>query len=244
MYPLLGIGLRFLHDVHHCRVWGIRWQRGLPLFLLALALIGWVGIRPGGVGVALVLLVMAAVLGLSPWLAQRRGYVAFRPEASLPATSPLPLAPADKVPVRVSGLLGVEGRERVFAELPGYYRTYASREHAILARKTPRRGRFCREQDPAVLGMWYLFITPTALLQVEPGRLYFGSRGRLALRLYYRRRNHHGRETSAIAFLSFDDEADRRRVYGDLLYDRSRLEENRPNEGRTREEKGDSSAPA
>lgn len=222
MYPLLGIVLRFLHDVHRCRVWGIRWQRGLPFLLVTLALIGWIGFRPGGVGIALVLLVMAAVLGLGPWLAQRRCYVVFRAEAGLPATSPLPLAPADKVPVRVSGLLGVEGRERVFAELPGYYRTYASREHAILARKTPRRERFCREEDSAVLGMWYLFITPAALLQVEPGRLYFGPRGRLALRLRYRRRDRHGRETSAVAFLSFDDEADRRRVYGDLLYDQSR----------------------
>ncbi|MDW8269526.1 MAG: hypothetical protein RMN24_10205, partial [Anaerolineae bacterium] len=148
MHALLGIGLRLLHDVHRCRVLGIRWQRGLPVLLLALALIGWLGIRPGGFGVALGLVGLAIVLGFGSWLAQRRCYVAFRPEMDLAPTSSA-LAPADKVPVRVSGLLGVEGRERVFAELPGYYRTYASREHAVLARKTLRRGRFCREDDPA-----------------------------------------------------------------------------------------------
>jgi hypothetical protein len=222
MYALLGILLRFLHDVHRCRVLGIQWQRGWPLLLAALALIGWIGFRSGGLGVALGLIGIAAILGAGPWLAQRHGYVAFRPEVVPPAAPASPLAPADKVPVRVSGLLGVEGRERVFAELPGYYRTYASREHAVLARKTPRRGRICREDDPAVLGMWYLFITPAALQQVDPGRLYFGRHARPALRLRYRHRDRRGRETNAVAFLSFDDEADRRRVYGDLVSDRDR----------------------
>lgn len=222
MDALLGIGLRLWHDIRWCRVLGIRWQRGLPPVLVILALIAWMGMGPDGYGIAAGLIGVAVVVGIGPWVAQRHFYVVFRPEAVLPPAALSPLAPTDKVPVRVSGRLGVEGREQVFTELPGYYRTYASREHAVLARKTPRRGRLCREDDPDRMGMWYLFITPAALVRVDPGRLYFGAHSRPALRLCYRRRDRHGRETAAIAFLSFADEADRSRVHGDLLYDRGR----------------------
>ncbi len=228
MYAFLGIALRFLHDIHWCRVWGIRWQRRLPPVLVILALTVWIGTGRNGIEMVAGLLGTAVVVGLGPWLAQRRFYVVFRPEAVLPSVPLQPLTPTDKVPVRVSGRLGVEGREQVFTELSGYYRTYASREHAVLARKTPRRGRICREEDPHVMGMWYLFITPAELVRVEAGRLYFGAHGRPALRLSYRHRDRHGRATNAIAFLSFADEIDRSRVQGDLLYDRGKHSDRSP----------------
>jgi hypothetical protein len=163
----------------------------------------------------------AAVMFLRGWAA-RGYYVVFLPEPGLASPAPLPLLPEDKIPLRATGRFDVQSRERFFADLPAYWRTYASREHAVLAIQHPTR--FLLGQSRAEdAGMWYAFIPPGAIAEVVPGQLRYGRHGNPGLRVVYRRQppasegKRPPKAVNAAIYLAFVDEASRARGWADLV---------------------------
>ncbi len=222
MSTFQGVCLRLLHGLRFHEWLGASLERWLQLILLALAGLALLRLLPGGpvLGVALLALVLLLALGQA-W-ARRRLYVYFVPAKAAAAPPQSALAPHDKLLVRATGLFAVDGQETAWTDLVAYYRTFATREHAIMARRTPSRLLGFAERDPDALGMWYLFVTPPALVQVRPGELYFGRHPRSALRLDYHRRTPKGKTAPAVAYLSFDSAADRQTVWADLVWDTQR----------------------
>jgi hypothetical protein len=172
-----------------------------------------------------------ALLGAAgTWLCGRwaacRNYMIF---AGQPAAAPPghPLAPADKVPLQASGWFEVAGKRQFFASLPAFWRTFATREHAVMGLVRPGRFIVIGQVPDSDVGLWYIFFRPESLLELAPGRLAFDAESRLALRVTYqaltsgapgpaeRRRS----ARAATVYLSFDDESSLRRVWADLLAD-------------------------
>jgi len=215
--PLIGACFRFLHDLRYHEWMGASLQRWLLVLLGVLAGAAFLRVLPGGPGLGLLLLGIALLLILGQGWARRCLYVRFLADA--PASvldAGASLRPHEKVLVRATGVFSVDGAEAAWTDLIAYYRTFATREHAIMARRTPSRFLGCGERDPETLGMWYLFITPATLKSVTLGRLYFGRQPRPALRLDYRRRTLKGKVTPAVAYFSFESDADRESVWADL----------------------------
>jgi hypothetical protein len=171
---------------------------------------------------ALLLLGGAAVVVMRGWAA-RRSYVLFLPEPGLASPAPLPLLPEDKIPLRASGWFDVQSRERLFADLPAYWRTYASREHAVLAIQHPSRFLLLGRSRDEDAGMWYAFIPPAAIIKVTPGALRYGRRISSGLRVVYRRQppaldgKRPPKAVVATIYLAFEDAASRGRVWADLV---------------------------
>jgi hypothetical protein len=173
---------------------------------------------------SLLLLGGAAVMALRGWAA-RRSYVIFLPEPGLALPAPLPLLPEDKIPLRATGRFDVQSRERLFADLPAYWRTYASREHAVLAIQHPSRFLLLGHSRDGDAGMWYAFIPPAAIREVMPGQLRYGRQVDPGLRVVYRRQppamegKRSPKAVVAMIYLAFEDEASRATVWADLAVD-------------------------
>lgn len=196
-----------------------RWG-GLPLvvawagFLLALAAVvwwGWLGLPRGVAVLPVVLAVGVTVLSL---VGRLTGYVAFR-EGVLPppAAPPQPLVPTDKIAHRASGWFEVEGKRRYLVEVPAWFRTFETREHAVMAYVAASRffpGRWPEHE----VGMWYIFFLPQHIQRVDAGEVLFGARPRLGLRVEVR-----DKDRTETVLLSFDSEDDRQRIYADLMRD-------------------------
>ncbi len=220
MTGLIGRYLRLLHNLRSHIWWDVTLNAWLIVLLLFIALLAFFGAIPGGVTFAGIALGLILVLFFSQWWAKRRYYVAFKPLTSAEDTaSPLPLGPKDKVLLRATGFFLVEGGSRRLTDLVAYYRTFETREHAIMARNTPSRFLGLGRSRPDILGMWYIFISPENLQKVTVGNLYFGSTPQPALRLDYTRFNNKGAAKNAVAFLSFETELSLRQVLNDLLWD-------------------------
>jgi hypothetical protein len=173
---------------------------------------------------ALVLLGGLALLILRGWAA-RRSYVVFAPEPALAPPAPLPLPPEVKVPLHATGRFDVEGRERLFADLTAYWRTYASREHAVLGIQHPSRFLLVGRSRPEDAGMWYAFIPPAAIAEITAGELRYGRQTSPGLRVIYRRQppapegKRPPKPVTATLYLAFEDEGARERVWEDLVAD-------------------------
>jgi hypothetical protein len=209
--------------------WRRRQLAGAPLIrvpqwlLLGGSVLWAVDLLPGRWwGAGLCLLLLLALQGTLWWL-RRRDFVRFRPD-TLPSVAPKPLDATAKVPLFVTGLFGVERKERRFTWLPGFYRTFATREHALLCRANdhpPGLGESLPEEE----GLWYVFFTPPTIESVQGGALTFGRNQRPALAIHY----HHtpvrqGEKKLAATrletvYLAFQREEDRERVLADLLFD-------------------------
>jgi hypothetical protein len=216
MHTLLGLCLYLLHGLGRHQLLGATLHRWLLIGLLVGALLAWIGWLPGGVLLAGLLVAAAILLIAGQNRAQKQFYVYFSPEPAAPPT-PSPLAAADKLPALASGLFAVDERTASFTNLNAFYRTYPTREHAILARKTPARFLGLGEADPTLLGMWYIFVTPAALTGVRAGAVGFGRSQRPGLRLDYVRTNKKGEAALTFAYLCFESLAERDRVWADLL---------------------------
>ncbi|NLE75763.1 MAG: hypothetical protein GX605_03280 [Chloroflexi bacterium] len=144
------------------------------------------------------------------------GYVQFRPEgAPLSAVTPTPLPPREKIPHRASGTLSVEGKERRQVEIEAWFRSFETREHAVMAYRSA--GRFWGGERPAdEVGMWYLFFQPGWIRRVEAGHVVFGHSRRPGLRVTFQGED--SKEPSEV-LLSFDTQENRTLVLADLLYD-------------------------
>jgi len=160
---------------------------------------------------------------LGGWAA-RRLYVVFEPQLASVAPPGQALQPEDKVAVRATGWFEVNGKICLCADLTAYWRTYASREHAVLA--IQQRTRFLAAGSPEEeIGMWYMFICPEAIAGIAPGHLRYGVCESPALRIMYRWQppaaegKRPPRPFNATAYLAFEDATTREQVWADLLAD-------------------------
>lgn len=168
---------------------------------------------------------LAAGLGLPAFggWAARRGYVLFRPEPAPVAPAACALAPEDKLLLRATGRFEVGGKARPFADLQAYWRTFGSREHAVMAFVQPSRFLLLGQLPEEYVGMWYIFFRPEDLLSIVPGRLAFGGAAGPGLRVDYRHTppavegKRPPKPIEATLYLRFDDEAGREQVWADLL---------------------------
>lgn len=233
---MLAYTLQALYVLRRYHVLGGPAQRWIVILLLLAALLMAVGLLPGGPAGGLIGLLLAAALLAGQRLAEGRQYVTFRPEpASLAAPATTPISPAEKLAVRATGLFEVEGKAQRFSELPAYYRSFSTREHAIMAVVQPSRRLAGLARWPeGDVGMWYIFVKHDELRQAQPGTLGFGRARRPALRLVVEQtlpdKNavmdawglQWGKDKSKLAtrqqtiYLSFAGEAERARVMGDL----------------------------
>jgi len=132
-------------------------------------------------------------------------------------------AVGDKVQMRATGHFAVDGKAYDFADLLAYWRTFASREHAVMAIVHESRCLLVGTLPDELIGMWYIFIAPGAVREVTAGRLAFGAETGPALRVRYMRKEPAPDEkkpprfVEETAYLRFEDDAARRRVWADLL---------------------------
>ncbi len=208
---------RWAYQLHRHEWNGWPLDRWLRAALLVIGGLGpFVG-RPGGWLLALaagILLIGHVAVGV--W-ASRSAYVEFVADespAQQPPGDPAKLHPQDKVEVRATGLFEVEGRSQFFAELQAYFRTFATREHAVMALVPRSRFLWVGQWPEHELGMWYIFFLPQQVVSLEGGFLAFHGAPRPALRVTYRAQK--GQER---VYLSFANEEERRRVWADIAHD-------------------------
>ena len=216
--------------LHRVGGWALdRWAVTLAWGASALILTRWAWrgqpVLPAWHWLILALLVLsgAAVVVLRGWAA-RRSYVVFSSESDLTHPAPLPSLPEDKIVLRATGRFDVQSRERLFADLPAYWRSYASREHAVLAIQHPTRFLLAHSRAEDA-GMWYAFIPPAAITEATPGALRYGRQVSPGLSVVYRRQppardgKRPPKAVVATIYLAFEDEASRARVWADLVAD-------------------------
>ena len=100
-------------------------------------------------------------------------------------TEPWPLPPAAKLPVYVSGFLSVDTKVRRFAALPGFYRTFATREHALLCQARPRRFGGLATWPEEEEGLWYAFFYARHVRHLQIGEIAFDRERFQGLRIEY-----------------------------------------------------------
>jgi len=215
---------------HHCLgEWPLdRWAVTLALIAAAIIPLRWLVLeRPQTpLAWAILVLLIGAAIGVSTlrhWAA-RRGYVAFELQSDQPPPAPRRLNPADKVAVYPTGQFEVEGKSAVFADLPAYWRSFASREHTIMAIVRPSRFLLLGKTAARDIGMWYVFFTPGMITAITLGTIAFGRTRRLALRVTYRftppaSGHKPPQPISQVLYIGFSDEIARQAVWADMLAD-------------------------
>jgi hypothetical protein len=158
--------------------------------------------------------------GMLIW-AGRKGFVHFRDATDAEALvhrAPMaaPLRPEELVPVQVSGLCFVEGKEQYYVDLAADYESVRSREHIVLARVYPSRFLLLGSWPDYELGWWYIFFQPSMLQRIRVGHLHFGRQPRLALQIVYAP----DEETRQTIYLAAEA-ASLRRIWEDLKRDMS-----------------------
>jgi hypothetical protein len=178
-------------------------------------------------GVLALLILGGLVLLLLRGWAARRSYVAFTPSSDLVSPAGQALSPGDKIALRATGWFEVNGKAQHFAGLTAYWRTYANREHAVLA--IQRHTRFFIGGSPEdAAGLWYIFIRPEAIEGITAGLLCDGVSTGPALRVIYPWQppiaagKRPRRPVSATVYLMFADGVAREQVWADLLADGSK----------------------
>ncbi len=192
---------------------GLNLSRWLYLCFTAVAFAWAVVPLPGGWVISLGWIGLLAALWIAIRLARRTDFVAFeREELVLPPGRSI--SPADKLPVYVTGTLGVEQKLRTFTTVPGFYRTFATREHALLCRVYERRILGIASWPGDEIGLWYAFFTPDQIAGVELGHMQVGTGNLPALAVTCRpladatkRRKQPVQSVLYLAFLNQDDAA-------------------------------------
>jgi hypothetical protein len=133
---------------------------------------------------AAALVAAALLLRILVWRAGRRDGVRFEADPAMLAAVALPsepLAARDKLPIHATGCFEVGNKVRRFTLLPGYYRSFATREHALLCLCRGGRRLLVGAWPEAEVGLWYAFFRPQAIRRVEAGSLRHGPLLRPAL---------------------------------------------------------------
>lgn len=198
----------------------LRWL----LFLLGATALFWgLGRLPGRWWAASVfLLLLGALLSLFHYW-RRRDFVIFTPGAP-PAFPEQPLPPAEKLPVMVTGLFSVEQKYQRFTWLPGFYRTFATREHALLCQVTPRSGVGLGQWPEEELGLWYIFFSPSVLRKLAWGEVTFGADPRPAIAVTHRvtipkQRLRSEQTRDETIYIAFTTAAIGAKIWADLQHD-------------------------
>jgi hypothetical protein len=214
---------------HHCLgEWPLdRWAVTLALIAAAIIPLRWLVLdRPQTpLAWALLLLLIGFAIGASylrHW-AMRRGYVAFELQSDQPPAARR-LDPADKIAVYPTGQFEVEGKSAVFADLLAYWRSFASREHTIMAIVRPSRFMLLGKTAARDIGMWYVFFTPGMIAAIAPGTIAFGKTCRPGLRVTYRFTpppsvRKPPQSVSQVLYIGFESEIARQAVWADMLAD-------------------------
>lgn len=189
------------------------------ILLLGAAVVWLMGRLPGGWTVALLWLAGAMALAVGTRLARRGYHVTFTARAApLPSGELLPAA--EKVPVYVTGKLGVEQKQRTFTMVPSFYRTFATREHALLCRVDERRLWGIATWTEEETGLWYAFFTARQIVDVEAGSLVYGGLTFDTLAVTYRPTPHGSKRRRepevTTLYLSFPDTTGHATVFADL----------------------------
>ena len=204
----------------------VRWIDGL---LLVVGAMGGFGFVPGGfftTGICLVLFVSFI------WLRRHwrsRDYVQFR-ELATPSVTPQPLAPKDSVPIHASGYFSVEEKSERFTWLQGYFRTFATREHAVICLVQPKRFLLAEWPEKDV-GMWYVFFFAKSVRSVRYGMVSYGRVTQTCLAIEHEilipKKGRFSRERTVqeTVLLASPTEEDTRRILADLLHAREAKKE-------------------
>ncbi len=199
---------------------------GFPLlrvltFVLVFVALTWL-LRwlPGSPWVAIALLAAPIVVALAHTAAARRSFVGFTPDVDAVAVVAEPLAAAEKLPVYLWGRLEVQERVRSFVALPGFYRTFATREHACIGLAISKSKLGVAALSDLDAGLWYAFCTPTQLISVRTGSVTWGRMRYPALALAYHVQRAHasGRTQKGVEtlYIATADDATRKRILADL----------------------------
>ena len=207
----------------------VRWIDGLLLLIGVLAAFAFVPGRFLTTGLCLVLFTSFI------WLRRHwrsRDYVQFL-ESAPPAVTPKPLAPSDSVPIHASGYFTVEEKSERFTWLQGYFRTFATREHAVICLVQPKRFLLAEWPEKDV-GMWYVFFFPKAVRKIRYGTVSYGRVTQTCLAIEHEihipKRGRFSRERTVqeTILLASPAEEDTRQILADLLHDRHAKREGAP----------------
>lgn len=180
----LGLLYKASYQLNRHEWGGAPLDRWLAVGLVILAGLFAAGLLPGGLtGAVLCTAALVALLALRT-VASRTDYVLFRATGAPASQDPMAakLDPKEKLPVYATGEYEVEDKQRDFTELPAHFRSFQTREHAVMALVPPSR-LLLASRPQSDIGMWYIFFTHRQLRRIEAGTLRFGSRERPALRL-------------------------------------------------------------
>ncbi len=219
--PLRGLG-PLVYGLHRFHLSGLPISRYLAFLWLVTALLGAANALPGRwITVSIALLLWAGQIWIGMRYRQQR-YVTFT-KAPLPVLKDSPLEVSEKLPIYATGLLNVEGRYQHFSALPGFYRTFATGEHAILCRVPERNWLGFLRWPAEETGMWYAFVNPSDLEQLAWGSLHFGESSYPALAVEYRLeippgpRRKKPEVRKETIYLASPEPRDAQRLYIDLL---------------------------
>jgi len=214
---------------HRFLLGGAPASRYLSTLLLFLALIWLTGLLPFRWPGVLMFSVLFLAHVVSGQLLKRRDYVTFD-TAPLPRLSPAPIEGDTSLPVYVTGNLSVEGRAQRFTFLPGFYKTFATREHALLCHARPRQLYRILQWPLDEVGMWYAFIEPQVIRRIEWGKIAFTPHAMPAIAIEYEvmkvtegRLSGKKTETRSVEtmYVASADEGILRSIAGDLLADQA-----------------------
>ena len=199
---------------------------------LSIGVLGALGLLPGRwLTTGLCILLLACFF----WLRRHwrsRDYLQFR-EAPLPAATPQPLEPSDSVPIHASGYFTVEEKSGRFTWLQGFFRTFATREHAVICLVQPKR-LLLAEWPQEDVGMWYVFFFPKSVGNIRYGNVTFGRTTHSCLAIEHEihipKKGRFSRERTVqeTVFLASPTEEDTRRILADLLHDTHAKQEEPP----------------
>jgi hypothetical protein len=239
----LGLVYKASYQLHRHEWGGAPLDRWLAIGLVILAGLGATGLVPGGLATVILCAASLVLLLSLQAIASRHSYVLFRAEGSPALQDPAAprLNPAEKLPLHATGLFEVEDKQRAFTELSAFYRSFQTREHAVMALVPPSRLLVLASRPEREIGMWYMFFKSRELRRIEPGTLLFGTEERPALRLEVERpvpartttadvfginRGDKGKSKTQreTLYLSFDSSADCEKVMSDLAADATALD--------------------
>jgi hypothetical protein len=137
------------------------------------------------------------------------------------------------VPIHASGYFTVEEKSERFTWIQGYFRTFATREHAVICLLQPKRF-LLAEWPERDVGMWYVFFSPKAVRNIRYGTVSFGRTTQPCLAIEHdihipkRGRFSRERTVQETVILASPTEEDTRRILADLLHDTHAKEEEAP----------------
>lgn len=200
-------------------------SRWIQIGLLALAVILFL-VRVPAYWVVSGALILSFLLftGVSTYW-RRQNYVTFT-EKPKPKVTPTPLKPADKLPILASGYFSVEGKFAYFTWLQGYFRTFATREHALLCLAQPSRFALLGHWPEKEVGMWYIFFRDHEVDSIRWGEIRHGADTLPALavdhQIFIPKRGRFDRDKTLhrTVYIACREEPDLHRIFADLLYEK------------------------